>query len=152
MNRIAEARKEADLTRKEMSELYGIPVRTIENWETGKRKCPEYLENFIVERLQDETPEGKWFILGSNLYNHITPQLKKRIDGDLNNLTTVTTEKLHDDISCAILDADHNGGMRGHSDIFMQYLLIDDENRRKTIDKILLGYIEAKNTKDRDSF
>lgn len=35
-----------------MSELLGIPKRTIENWESGSRKCPEWAERLVVEKLE----------------------------------------------------------------------------------------------------
>jgi DNA-binding transcriptional regulator YiaG len=34
-----------------MSDLLGIPKRSIENWEGGKRQCPEWAERLIVEKL-----------------------------------------------------------------------------------------------------
>ena len=50
--RIKEARQMAGLTQKRMSELLLIPLRTIENWESGKRNPPIWAENLIVEKLQ----------------------------------------------------------------------------------------------------
>ena len=50
--RIKEARQAAGLTQKRMSELLLIPLRTIENWESGKRNPPIWAENLIVEKLQ----------------------------------------------------------------------------------------------------
>lgn len=50
--RIKEARQVAGLTQKRMSELLLIPLRTIENWESGKRNPPLWAENLIVEKLQ----------------------------------------------------------------------------------------------------
>lgn len=50
--RIKEARQTAGLTQKRMSELLLIPLRTIENWESGKRNPPIWAENLIVEKLQ----------------------------------------------------------------------------------------------------
>lgn len=50
--RIKEARQMAGLTQKRMSELLLIPLRTIENWESGKRNPPLWAENLIVEKLQ----------------------------------------------------------------------------------------------------
>ncbi|EJP32486.1 DNA-binding helix-turn-helix protein [Selenomonas sp. FOBRC9] len=50
--RIKEARQAAGLTQKGMSELLFIPLRTIENWESGKRNPPLWAENLIVEKLQ----------------------------------------------------------------------------------------------------
>ena len=48
---IKEARKSADLSQAAMSDLFEIPKRTIEQWETGKRKCPDYTRKLIVEKL-----------------------------------------------------------------------------------------------------
>lgn len=57
--RIKEARKSAGLTQKRMSELLLIPLRTIENWESGKRNPPLWAENLIVEKLQMMSQEKK---------------------------------------------------------------------------------------------
>lgn len=50
---LKEARMRAGLTQAEMSERFEIPKRTIENWETGQRKCPVYVEKLIVEKLEE---------------------------------------------------------------------------------------------------
>lgn len=50
--RIKQARQAAGLSQKKMSDLLLIPLRTIENWESGKREPPLWAENFIVEKLQ----------------------------------------------------------------------------------------------------
>ena len=52
MRTIREARKFAGLTQAKMSELLGIPKRTIENQESGSRKCPEWAERLVVEKLE----------------------------------------------------------------------------------------------------
>ena len=51
-----ELRKTSGMTQKEMSEYLEIPKRTIEDWERGARKCPEYLLRLVEYRL---TNEGK---------------------------------------------------------------------------------------------
>lgn len=51
INPIRHARINRNLTQKEMSELLGIPQRTIEDWETRRRKCPEYVEKLVLEKL-----------------------------------------------------------------------------------------------------
>lgn len=57
---IKEARKQAGLTQAEMSKKFGIPVRTISNWESGSRKCIDYVERLIIEKLQSmNIPQGK---------------------------------------------------------------------------------------------
>lgn len=52
MNKIKEARKKAGLTQEQMSEKMGIPKRTIQNWENGVTKPPEYVERLVVENLE----------------------------------------------------------------------------------------------------
>lgn len=52
INRIKEARLNAGLTQAKMSEVFKIPKRTIENWETGNRKPPEWAEMLVVEKLK----------------------------------------------------------------------------------------------------
>lgn len=48
---IKEARLNAGLTQKQMSELLEIPMRSIGSWEDGSRKCPPYVERLIVNEL-----------------------------------------------------------------------------------------------------
>lgn len=50
-HRIQIARMKAGLSRAEMSRQLEIPIRTIENWESGVRKCPEWTVKLIVEKL-----------------------------------------------------------------------------------------------------
>ena len=39
---------------KEFSEYLEIPYRTLQNWETGVRKCPDYLVKLIAYKLEKE--------------------------------------------------------------------------------------------------
>lgn len=50
---IKEARTKAGLTQKEMSELFGIPKRTIENWEEGKSRPPEWAVPLLIAKLRE---------------------------------------------------------------------------------------------------
>lgn len=58
-NAIKYARQDAGLTQKGMSEKLGIPQRTIENWESGTSKPPEYVETLIVDKLLNIETEKK---------------------------------------------------------------------------------------------
>lgn len=49
---IKEARKKAGLSQARMSEILKIPKRTIENWETGERKPPEYVKRLVINELK----------------------------------------------------------------------------------------------------
>ena len=49
--RIKELRRQTNLTQTQFGELFGIPMRTIQEWEGGSRKPPEYVINMIEELL-----------------------------------------------------------------------------------------------------
>lgn len=53
INKIKEARLNAGLTQAKMSDVFKIPKRTIENWETGNRKPPKWAEMLVVEKLKE---------------------------------------------------------------------------------------------------
>lgn len=48
---IKEARAIANITQAQAAELLQIPKRTLEDWESGKRKPPEYVEKMVIEKL-----------------------------------------------------------------------------------------------------
>lgn len=48
---IKEAREFSGLTQKEVEEEFGIPVRSLQNWESGIRQAPDYVEAYLVEKL-----------------------------------------------------------------------------------------------------
>ena len=50
-----ELRAKSGMTQKQFSEYFGIPRRTIENWETGTRKCPQYLLDLMEYKLNNES-------------------------------------------------------------------------------------------------
>ena len=52
--RIKELRESIGLTRKEFSEHTRIPVRTLEDWEAGRRTPPEYIPRLISYQLMYE--------------------------------------------------------------------------------------------------
>ena len=52
--RIRELRESIGLARKEFSEHIGIPVRTLEDWEAGRRTPPEYIPRLISYQLKYE--------------------------------------------------------------------------------------------------
>jgi DNA-binding transcriptional regulator YiaG len=49
---IKDARIAAGMTQQEMSDKLGIPKRTIENWEGGVTKPPEYVKNLVLRELE----------------------------------------------------------------------------------------------------
>lgn len=48
-------RKSLGLTQKQMADYTGIPLRTIQNWEEGRRKCSKYVLKLITYFFKGET-------------------------------------------------------------------------------------------------
>lgn len=63
-----EMRESLRWTQEKFAKYFKIPKRTIENWETGQRNCPEYLKELIEYKLykeglivdEDESKEHYW--------------------------------------------------------------------------------------------
>lgn len=54
INPIRHARMKYGLTQQQLADITGIPHRTIQNWEGGQRKCPEYVTNMIIDLLDQK--------------------------------------------------------------------------------------------------
>lgn len=52
MKSIKEARLEAELTQAKMADFIGIPLRTIQDWERGRRTPPDYVERLVIAELE----------------------------------------------------------------------------------------------------
>lgn len=49
-----ELREQSGMNMKRFAEYFGIPYRTIQNWEAGVNKCPDYLLNLMEYKLNHE--------------------------------------------------------------------------------------------------
>ena len=49
-----ELREESGMTRSQFAEYFGIPYRTIQDWELGNRKCNDYILNLMEYKLNHE--------------------------------------------------------------------------------------------------
>ncbi len=54
MDKLIQMRKNAGMSRKEFAEYFGIPYRTVQDWELGNRKMPEYLFRLMEYKLSME--------------------------------------------------------------------------------------------------
>lgn len=54
-NNIKEARLQANMTQKDVQDVLGVPIRTLQNWESGVRLCPEYVEEWLIEKMQEKS-------------------------------------------------------------------------------------------------
>lgn len=80
---IKEAREAAGLSRSEMEKLFGIPHRTLQDWEYGKRQTPPWAEKLIIKKLEDMAMKKavniyrNYGVLGAekrNVYTYGNPQ------------------------------------------------------------------------------
>lgn len=51
---IKKIRLSTGMTQKEFAEYFSIPQKTIENWEQGARKAPDYVIELIKYKLEKE--------------------------------------------------------------------------------------------------
>ena len=51
---IKEMRNLSGMTQKNFSEYFGIPMRTIQDWENNRRQCPDYTLDLIQYKLEKE--------------------------------------------------------------------------------------------------
>ncbi|MCI5713683.1 MAG: helix-turn-helix domain-containing protein [Lachnospiraceae bacterium] len=54
---IKEIRSISGLSQSKFAEIYKIPKRSIENWESGARKCPSYVEFLLERAVKEDFPE-----------------------------------------------------------------------------------------------
>ena len=55
---IRELRKSTGMSRAAFAKEFGIPYRTLEDWEAGRRKAPEYVYT-MIERIIELTDMRK---------------------------------------------------------------------------------------------
>lgn len=48
---VKDLRKRYQLTRQQFSDLFCVPVRTVQSWELGERSCPLYVFRMMEELL-----------------------------------------------------------------------------------------------------
>ena len=51
-------RAELGMNRKEFAEWLGIPYRTMQEWELGRRAMPQYVLDLIVYKVRNEKKQG----------------------------------------------------------------------------------------------
>lgn len=54
MEAIKDLRELSGMSRTQFAEYFGIPYRTVQDWELGNRKCPEYLLELMKYKLTKE--------------------------------------------------------------------------------------------------
>lgn len=55
---LIELRDSTGMSRKEFAEYFGIPYRTVQEWELGNRKMPQYLLRLMIYKIRMEKEQG----------------------------------------------------------------------------------------------
>lgn len=76
---IKESRIKYGLTQKQLSDITGVPERTIQNWEGGQRKCPDYVEKMVLDMLEQK--------FGQPDYKTILEEIGEMIESDIPHLS-----------------------------------------------------------------
>lgn len=50
--KIKKAREFARMTQQDVEDEFGVPRRSLQNWESGNRECPCYVEEWLIEKLE----------------------------------------------------------------------------------------------------
>lgn len=59
MKTIKEARQAAGLSQQGVTDSLGIPRRTLQDWESGKRTPPGWAKSLVVEKLEQIAKDNK---------------------------------------------------------------------------------------------
>ena len=51
---LIELRESTGMTRREFCDYFGIPYRTLQDWELGNRKMPDYLLRVMIYKINVE--------------------------------------------------------------------------------------------------
>lgn len=127
---IRDMRTQLGVTQSEFAQRYNIPFRTIQNWETGLRKPPEYMISLLENRIKEDLVNRKTIALPK--YDLHKSDLPRRSDyvGTLSWLKAVH-EKLGENVVFALDEALMcQGNFTGHSDEYIVWVYGDDSLTR----------------------
>lgn len=85
------------LTQEHLGKLFDIPVRTIQNWESGIRKCPSYIEKMILDKLNQ--------IFNQPNYKIILEETLYMLKSDLKHLKNSETRRYVENVIGEIEDS-----------------------------------------------
>ena len=97
MKTIKSERIRLGLTQHQLADLTGIPFRTIQNWEGGQRKCPEYVEKMVLNLLDQKFNQPD--------YKTILEEILSMLESDLKYLKIDETQKYVTNVISEIKDA-----------------------------------------------
>ena len=147
---IRDMRKQLGDTQSEFAERYNIPFRTVQNWETGMRKPPEYILELLKARIKEDLINKRASALPK--YDSNKQDLPKRRDyvGATSWLKAVS-ESLGDEIVFALDEALMcSGSFGGRSDEFIIWIYGDDRLTRYNGVTVIGNYVSPINVREKN--
>ena len=147
---IRDMRKQLGDTQSEFAKRYNIPFRTVQNWETGMRKPPEYILELLKARIQEDLINKRASALPK--YDSNKQDLPKRSDyvGATSWLKAVS-ESLGDEIVFALDEALMcSGSFGGRSDEFIIWVYGDDRLTRYNGVTVIGNYVSPINVREKN--
>ena len=124
---VREMRTRLGDTQSEFAARYNIPFRTVQNWETGLRKPPEYIMSLLENRIREDLVNRKTAVMPK--YDPRKSDLPKRSDyvGSLSWLKAVQ-ERIGENVVFALDEALMcEGRFGGRSDEYIVWVYGDDK-------------------------
>lgn len=147
---IRDLRKLLGDTQSEFSERYNIPFRTIQNWESGVRKPPEYIIDLLKQRINGDLINKKAVSLPE--YDPHKKNLPKRSDyvGAFSWLKAVK-DCLGEDIVFALDEALMcQGSFGGRSDEYIVWIYGNDKASRYNGVVVIGNHISSYNISEKN--
>ena len=147
---IRDMRKQLGDTQSEFAERYNIPFRTVQNWETGMRKPPEYILELLKARIKEDLINKRASALPK--YDSNKQDLPKKSDyvGATSWLKAVS-ESLGDEIVFALDEALMcSGSFGGRSDEFIIWIYGDDRLTRYNGVTVIGNYVSPINVREKN--
>lgn len=147
---IRELRNQLGDTQSEFAKRYNIPFRTIQNWENGVRKPPEYILELLNHRIKDDLVNRKTSVLPK--YDANKKNLPKRSDyvGSMSWLKAVK-DCLGNDVVFALDEALMcQGNFGGRSDEFIVWIYGDNKASDYNGVVVIGNYISPFNIKEKN--
>ena len=127
---IREMRKELGVTQSEFAARYSIPFRTVQNWETGLRKPPDYIVRLLEQQIREDLINRKAITLPK--FDAKKELLPRRSDyvGAMSWLTALR-DRMGKDVVFALDEALMCQGLfGGRSDEYIVWVYGDDSLSR----------------------
>lgn len=127
---IREMRAELGVTQSEFAVRYHIPFRTIQNWETGVRKPPEYIVSLLERQVKEDLVNRRTSVLPKYDSKKFDLPKRKNYIGSLSWLKAVR-DCLGEDVVFALDQALMcQGSFGGRSDEYIVWVYGDESLNR----------------------